>query len=117
MRLPSVARWRSGPSVRRSRAVRVALTFALVLHASPADADPAGPASAGISPRPRADHTVVCDTLRHRALVFGGIRGDLPDDGVWALSLVGEPRWSLVAAPGPGEGQDVAPRASGGAVP
>jgi len=60
----------------------------------------------GGTPGVRYGHTALYDPLRDRLLFFGGVeiqpylsayRGD-----TWALSLPGNPTWSLLAAPGSG---------------
>jgi hypothetical protein len=61
-------------------------------------------APTGAAPGPRSDCGVVYDDVRQRMLVWGGyqISDDVifSDFGVWALSLSGEPVWSVVAEAG-----------------
>src|SRR5262245_33142016 len=54
--------------------------------------DPVGPL-----PPPREDHSAIYDPVRDRVVIFGGRddHGMLKND-VWALSLTGEPRWTLL---------------------
>ncbi len=52
-------------------------------------------------PVPRAFHSVLYDTLRHRMVIYGGYTGSDPPLGdVWALSLDGAPTWSSIAVVG-----------------
>lgn len=60
--------------------------------------------TAGAAPPPLSFHGAVYDPLRDRMLVIGGSlsSGATPvrSNQVWALSLSGDPQWSLVAATG-----------------
>jgi len=59
---------------------------------------------AGIGPGHRSDGGVVYDNARQRMIVWGGYELDadvtFSNYGVWALSLAGEPAWSVVAESG-----------------
>lgn len=51
----------------------------------------------GDSPGPRAGHSVVYDSMLHRALLFGGSACEAPDlNDVWSLSLGDSPAWSEI---------------------
>jgi hypothetical protein len=47
----------------------------------------------------RTAHTAVYDPVRHRMLVFGGFGGPVTNE-TWALSLTGNPTWSLLTPTG-----------------
>ena len=47
--------------------------------------------------------TAVYDSARERLIALGGH----PGDGVWALTLAGEPAWTLLSAANPGTGGDM----------
>lgn len=53
-----------------------------------------------LTPPARAEHYAFLDARRHRLVVFGGEVLDTPRNDVWALSLVGRPRWTRVEAIG-----------------
>lgn len=49
-------------------------------------------------------HTSVYDPVRHRMLVFGGSRVHGRSDDVWAMSLTGTPKWTLLHPEGTAPG-------------
>ena len=55
---------------------------------------------AGSLPPPRSYHTAICDPVRNRMVVFGGVDGTSLRNDVWALSLSGSPAWSELAPAG-----------------
>src|SRR5207245_2426423 len=57
-------------------------------------------APSGTPPSPRGYVSAVYDAPRKRMLVYGGSDGRSLFGDVWALSLVGPPTWSQVAASG-----------------
>src|SRR5262245_14877393 len=50
-------------------------------------------------PSGRYVHTAICDPVRDRMVVFGGVDGTWVDD-VWALSLAGGPVWTQLPPAG-----------------
>lgn len=81
--------------------VRERDTWALALD------DPAEWSMVHGSPSARTGHTGIYDPVRHRMIVFGGIRGNPPVylNDVWALSLGERPRWDPIEALGPPPGR------------
>jgi hypothetical protein len=53
-----------------------------------------------LAPPARSGGTLAYDPPNHRILLFGGA-GATDYDDVWALSLDGEPTWTLIDVPGP----------------
>ena len=54
---------------------------------------------AGTPPAPTFGHSAIYDPVRDRMVVFGGDENDVPN-GIWELSLAGDPTWSLLTPAG-----------------